>query len=86
MAEVAYQILDFDAVRLPFCQTMEAEALGCEVSYRDFIPSNDIPIYSLDSTPKFPEDFLKQGRIPELIDALKLLKRNMEGKVMVIGV
>jgi len=85
MAAGAYEILDFDAVRLPFCQTMEAEALGCEVSYRDFFPGNDIPIYSLDSIPIFPEDFLKRGRIPELIDAMKLLKRNTEGKVMVIG-
>jgi [methyl-Co(III) methanol-specific corrinoid protein]:coenzyme M methyltransferase len=28
----AYILLGFDAVRLPFCQTIEAEALGCQVN------------------------------------------------------
>ncbi len=29
-ALAAYSVLGFDAVRVPFCQTFEAEALGCE--------------------------------------------------------
>jgi [methyl-Co(III) methanol-specific corrinoid protein]:coenzyme M methyltransferase len=85
MATGALEILDFDAVRLPFCQTMEAEALGCEVSYKDFIPSNDVPRYSLDEEPEFPEDFLRRGRIPELLEGLKVLKTRVGTRALVIG-
>ncbi len=85
MAFGACEIFGFDAVRLPFCQTMEAEALGCEVSYRDFIPGNDVPLYTLGAIPQFPDDFLKRGRIPDLLDAIRLLKRNADGRAMVLG-
>jgi [methyl-Co(III) methanol-specific corrinoid protein]:coenzyme M methyltransferase len=30
-AMAAYSILGFDAVRVPFCRTIEAEALGCKL-------------------------------------------------------
>ena len=30
-ALAAYTMLGFDGVRVPFCQTFEAEALGCKV-------------------------------------------------------
>ncbi len=30
-ALAAYTVLGFDAVRVPFCQTFEAEALGCKI-------------------------------------------------------
>ena len=32
----AYSILGFDAVKVPFCQTIEQEALGCTVAMGDF--------------------------------------------------
>jgi [methyl-Co(III) methanol-specific corrinoid protein]:coenzyme M methyltransferase len=85
MALGALEILDFDAVRLPFCQTIEAEALGCEVSYKDFIPGNNVALYPLDATPEFPEDFLNRGRVPELLQALRLLKQEVGERAMVLG-
>ena len=85
MALGAHEIFGFDGVRLPFCQTIEAEALGCEVGYRDFMPSNDVALYKLDATPQFPEDFLKRGRIPELLEGLQLLKRQASGQALVLG-
>ena len=85
MAAGALDILDFDAVRVPFCQTMEAEALGCAVSYKDFIPGNDVALYSLDERPSFPGDFLKRGRIPALLEALRSLKAHVGGRAVVMG-
>lgn len=85
MAMGAYELWGFDGVRLPFCQTMEAEALGCEVSYRDFIPSNDVPIYRLDDLPRYPDGFLRRGRIPELLEGLRLLKQMARDEVLVLG-
>jgi [methyl-Co(III) methanol-specific corrinoid protein]:coenzyme M methyltransferase len=85
MALGAHEVFGFDGVRLPFCQTIEAEALGCEVGYGDFIPCNDIPLYRLDDVPQFPEDFLKRGRIPELLEAIRLLKKHVNGEALVLG-
>ncbi len=85
MAHGAHTILTFDAVRLPFCQTIEAEALGCEVIYRGFIPRTGEAIYQVDDSPEFPEDFLRRGRIPELLEAVQLLKRQVEGEALVLG-
>jgi len=85
MAMGAHELFGFDGVRLPFCQTMEAEALGCEVFYRDFIPSNDVPIYRLEDSPRYPDDFLKRARIPELLEGMRRLKGEAKGEVLVIG-
>jgi [methyl-Co(III) methanol-specific corrinoid protein]:coenzyme M methyltransferase len=81
----AYKILGFDAVRVPFCQTIEAEALGCMVNYRDFIPRTEEALYTLENTPRFPEDFLSLGRIPELLRAVNLLKREVGEEALVLG-
>lgn len=81
----AYKILGFDAVRVPFCQTIESEALGCKVNYRDFIPRIEEAHYTLEDTPRFPEDFLSLGRIPELLSAVNLLKREVGEEALVLG-
>jgi [methyl-Co(III) methanol-specific corrinoid protein]:coenzyme M methyltransferase len=84
----AYTVLGFDAVRVPFCQTFEAEALGCKIKYRgrEDIPNIDHPNpYVLDDTPTYPDDFLQRGRIPELIKAVKILKEKVGDKAIVMG-
>ena len=81
----AYKILGFDAVRLPFCQTIEAEALGCQVNYRDFMPRTDGSLYQLNEIPRFPDDFLSRGRIPELLRAVTLLKREVGEEALLLG-
>lgn len=88
LAIAAYTVLGFDAVRAPFCQTFEAEALGCKVKLggRENIPGIDHPtLYKLDDTPVLPDDFLKRARIPQLIEAVRIMKREVGDKVAVIG-
>jgi [methyl-Co(III) methanol-specific corrinoid protein]:coenzyme M methyltransferase len=88
LAAAAYTVLGFDAVRVPFCQTFEAEALGCKVKTggRENIPGIDHPPpYKLDAEPVFPEDFLSRGRLPQLIEAVRILKREYGDKVAIIG-
>lgn len=90
-ALAAYTILGFDAVRVPFCQTFEAAALGCEIK-PGITPSGEgipgiqhPPLYKLDDTPEYPSDFLSRGRIPELIKAVKILKKELGDKVAIVG-
>ena len=87
-ALAAHTVLGFDAVRVPFCQTFEAEALGCNLKPggSEGIPGIDFPPpYSIDDAPVFPDDFLSRGRIPELLKAVRLLKTELGDEVPIVG-
>ncbi len=91
-AMAAHTVLGFDAVRVPFSQTFEAEALGCKikpgraVDGSEGIPGIDHPPpYKLDDPIEFPDDFLSRGKIPELLKAVRILKDELCGEVPVIG-
>ncbi len=90
-ALAAYTVLGMDAVRVPFCQTFEAVALGCirkpgKVRELEGFPGIEHPPpYKLDDTPEFPDDFLSRGYIPELLKAVEILKNEVGDEVPVIG-
>lgn len=90
-ALAAYTVLGFDAVRVPFCQTFEAVALGCirkpgKIQDIEGIPGIEHPPpFKLDDTPVFPDDFLCRGYIPELLKAVRILKEEVGGKVPIVA-
>ncbi len=90
-ALAAYSVLGFDAVRVPFCQTFEATALGCKrkpgkVRELEGFPGIEHPPpYTLDDSPQFPADFLSRGYIPELIKAVKILKKEVGDEVPIVA-
>jgi [methyl-Co(III) methanol-specific corrinoid protein]:coenzyme M methyltransferase len=90
-ALAAYSFLGFDAVRVPFCQTFEAVALGCtrkpgRVRELEGVPGIEHPPpYKLDDTPEFPDDFLSRGYIPELIKAVQFLKKEVGDEVPIVA-
>jgi [methyl-Co(III) methanol-specific corrinoid protein]:coenzyme M methyltransferase len=90
-ALAAYSVLGFDAVRVPFCQTFEAVALGCirkpgKVRELEGVPGIEHPPpYKLDDRPEFPADFLSRGYIPELIKAVKFLKKEVDDEVPIVA-
>jgi [methyl-Co(III) methanol-specific corrinoid protein]:coenzyme M methyltransferase len=91
-ALAAYSHLGFDAVRVPFSQTFEAEALGCKikpgraVDGSEGIPGIDHPApYNIDDAIEFPEDFLSRGKIPELIKAVGILKEKLGAEIAIVG-
>ena len=92
LALASHTVLGFDAVRVPFCQTFEAHALGCKIKPGkgpggvEGIPGIDHPPpFKLDDTPVFPDDFLSRGRIPELLKAVRILKKEVGDEVPVIA-
>ncbi|UCF92232.1 MAG: MtaA/CmuA family methyltransferase [Desulfobacterales bacterium] len=90
-AMAAYSVLGFDAVRVPFCQTFEAVALGCtrkpgRVRELEGVPGIEHPPpYKLDDTPVFPEDFLSRGFIPELLKAVSIVKKELGDEVAIVA-
>ncbi len=92
LALASHTVLGFDAVRVPFCQTFEARALGCNIKPGkvpgglEGIPGIDHPPpFKLDDTPVFPDDFLSMGFIPELLKAVGILKKELGDKVPVVA-
>lgn len=87
LAAGAYTVLGFDAVRVPYCQTIESEALGATVKYagREGVPRIDLHPFHLGDAPEFPADFLSRGRIPALLEAVRILKRDVGDEVAVMG-
>ena len=87
-AIAAHTMLGFDAVRVPFSQTFEAEALGCRLKPggSDGIPGvDDPPPYKLDDTPVLPNDFLFRGKIQELLKAVRLIKKELGDEVPIVA-
>ena len=80
-------VLGLDAVRVPYCQTVEAEAYGAAIKDggQKHIPSIDRPAFALGEEPKIPQDFLARGRIPAVIEAIRMLKAELGVKVAVMG-
>lgn len=87
LASGAHSMLGFDAVRVPFCQTHEAEAFGAVLKYggKAGLPSVDIHPYHIGDIVDFPNDFLSRGRIPALLEAIRILKRDYGDKVIIMG-
>lgn len=87
LASGAHSILGFDAVRVPFCQTHEAEAFGAVLKGggKTGLPSVATHPYHIGDTVDFPEDFLSRGRIPALLEAIRILKRDFGDKTIIMG-
>ena len=80
-------VLNLDAVRVPYCQTVEAEAYGAEIKSggANNFPSVAKPPYQIGETPAIPDDFLNRGRIPEVLKSVRLLKEQFGEERAIIG-
>ena len=80
-------VIGLGAVRVPYCQTVEAEIYGAKIKDggKTHIPSIAVHPYNIGDAPKIPEDFVKKGRIPAILEAIKILKRDVGEKAVVMG-
>ncbi|QLC49487.1 MtaA/CmuA family methyltransferase [Methanolobus zinderi] len=88
LAMATYTECGLEGVRAPYCLTVLAEAMGCEVNMGT---KNRQPSVTGHPYPKgvdnleMPENLLEQGRIPAVIEALGILKEKTGGEVPVIA-
>jgi len=92
LALASYKVSEWDAVRVPFCQTFEARALGAKIKPgklpgdMEGIPGIDHPPpFKIDDVPAYPDNFLSLGHIPELLKAVNILKKEVGDEVPVIA-
>jgi len=86
LASAAHKLCGLDNVSVPFDMTVEAEALGATIDFhentmkwpsvREFI-AKDVSDLSL------PRDVSEAGRIPVIVKAIKILKKEFDGRVPV---
>ncbi len=91
MAKLAianHELSGLEAVRLPYCLTVLAEAMGCEVNMgtKNRQPSVTAHPYPKDLEGlKMPENLLGTKRIPAVLEAIKIIREKVGPDVPVIG-
>jgi [methyl-Co(III) methanol-specific corrinoid protein]:coenzyme M methyltransferase len=90
MAASTYQLFGFECAVVPFDMGVEAEALGSKVNYypnqKDILYPTIIQHAAekvVDLHLKVPEDLSKAGRIPVVVEAIKILKKEVGNDVAI---
>ena len=76
-----------ETVKVPFDVTVEAEALGGEVDYgdRNIFPQLTHPPLQDPAELEYPADFLKRGRVPLVLQAIRFLRDRHGAEVPVVS-
>jgi [methyl-Co(III) methanol-specific corrinoid protein]:coenzyme M methyltransferase len=86
LGSAANRLCDLDNVSVPFCMTVEAEVFGSVIDFHEgSVRWPSIREYQIadPSDLEIPEDVSEAGRIPVVIEAIRLLKEEFEGVVPV---
>jgi MtaA/CmuA family methyltransferase len=88
LAAAAWEQTGLESIGVPFCQTVEAEALGCEIIWGD--KKTDIPHAPFQglSTPdgiEVSERFLEKGRVPIVLKAIEILASRYGEELPIFG-
>ena len=91
MAKLAianHELSGLEAVRVPYCLTVLVEAMGCEINMGT---KNRQPSVTAHPYPKdlegaaVPADLLQRGRIPVVLEAIKIIREKVGPAVPIIG-
>ncbi|MDQ1274661.1 MAG: [methyl-Co(III) methanol/glycine betaine-specific corrinoid protein]:coenzyme methyltransferase [Euryarchaeota archaeon] len=91
MAKLAianYELSGLEAVRVPYCLTVLAEAMGCEVNMgtKNRQPSVTAHPYPKDlEGMEMPENLLDKGRIQAVLGSIKIIREKVGPDVPIIG-
>jgi len=79
--------LGFDSVMPYFSVIQEAAALGCDIKWGGpaEMPTQKNPPYKTPDDFTLPQDFLKRRSITTVLDALKILKKDIGENTLIIG-
>jgi [methyl-Co(III) methanol-specific corrinoid protein]:coenzyme M methyltransferase len=82
------KLAGLETARIPFCLTVEAEALGCKVEMGriDRQPSIRQPAFQSTGELSIPSNFVEKGRIPVVLEATRILKKENPGLPVIVGI
>jgi [methyl-Co(III) methanol-specific corrinoid protein]:coenzyme M methyltransferase len=86
LAEAIHLCTDTECIKLPFCMTVEVEALGAPVDYRTFdtIPTETRHIWNHPDQLAIPEDFFDRERVPVVLRAISTLRRRYDDEIPIV--
>ncbi|MFQ6080530.1 MAG: MtaA/CmuA family methyltransferase [Candidatus Bathyarchaeia archaeon] len=85
LAMAAYELTGLETAKVPFEQTIEAEAMGCKLRFEKDIPAVIGPAFKDLTDLRIPDDFLSLGRIPVVGKAVELLKERVGDRLPVMA-
>lgn len=83
-----HELAGLECARIPFCLTVEAEAMGAEVELGNNERTPEVKSTPFESAEDIepPEDFLDNGRIPVVLEAIDIIKEEYPELPVVVGV
>jgi [methyl-Co(III) methanol-specific corrinoid protein]:coenzyme M methyltransferase len=83
----AHDVCGLESVKVPFDMTVETGALGAEIDYGDYdtLPRTRKPPFETPEDLTVEEGYVKQGRIPIILEAIRLCRKNYGDRVPVIS-
>jgi len=88
LAEAAHTVVGFEAVRVPFDITAEAELFGCEIKAGDLKQQPSVikpSVKNLEDLDKIRNYDLKEGRVGLILEAIKILSEKYGKELPIIG-
>jgi [methyl-Co(III) methanol-specific corrinoid protein]:coenzyme M methyltransferase len=87
LASAAYETCGLESMKLPFDMTVEAGALGAEIDYgtKNTLPQIKEPLYSDPGELVAREDLTEQGRIPAVLQAIRLARKKYGEEIPVVS-
>jgi [methyl-Co(III) methanol-specific corrinoid protein]:coenzyme M methyltransferase len=87
-AASTYALYGFESAVVPFDLCVEAEALGCTVDFQTDVDSFLAPVIDRPLAwdawqPSTPRDLFHAGRIPLVVEAVRMLKRDVGGQIAI---
>ncbi len=79
LAAMPWELTRLPATTVPFCLTIEAEALGCELDWGTINRTPSVKKHAFNKPEDFqvPENLLERGRIPVVLEAIENLKEHL---------
>ncbi|HIH44806.1 MAG TPA: MtaA/CmuA family methyltransferase [Candidatus Methanoperedenaceae archaeon] len=83
LAAMPWELTRMPSTTIPFCLSLEAEALGCELDQGTVnrTPSVKKPAFAGPADFEMPDDLLERGRIPVVLEALEILQEHLGDEI-----
>ncbi len=83
-----HELAGLEAARIPFCLTVQAEVFGCEIEFGKMVqtPSVKEPALMSIGEASMPDSFLARGRIPTVLNATEILRKNNPDLPVIVGI
>jgi [methyl-Co(III) methanol-specific corrinoid protein]:coenzyme M methyltransferase len=83
-----YELVGMEVAGVPYCLTVEAEALGCKIRWgekKDDVPQVSQTPYTTPTEVKIPDNLLNLKRIPVVLKAVTILKSKVGGTLPIVA-